>query len=76
MQMGMIGPGRMGANMTRRLLGQGHGCVVYDAAPAALKALQDAGAIPVTSIADLVKTLAAPRVVWLMLPTAVVEPAL
>jgi 6-phosphogluconate dehydrogenase len=73
MQMGMIGLGRMGANMTRRLLGQGHRCVVHDAAPGAAEALQSAGAIAATSVADLVKTLAAPRVLWLMLPAAVVE---
>jgi len=76
MQMGMIGLGRMGANMTRRLLAQGHACVVHDASPAASKALQDAGAIPAASIAELVKTLPTPRVLWLMLPAAVVEQAL
>ena len=76
MQMGMIGLGRMGANMTRRLLARGHACVVHDASPAALSALQELGAVSAASVAELVKKLATPRVVWLMLPAAVVESTL
>ena len=76
MHVGMIGLGRMGANMTRRLLARGHACAVYDAAPAAAESLREAGAVPAASIADLVKALPHPRVLWLMLPAAVVEDTL
>ena len=73
MQLGMIGLGRMGANMAWRLLARGHACTVYDAEPAAVQALQDAGAQPARTLAELVQRLPTPRVVWLMLPAAVVE---
>ncbi|HEY4128512.1 MAG TPA: decarboxylating 6-phosphogluconate dehydrogenase [Gammaproteobacteria bacterium] len=76
MHVGMIGLGRMGANMTRRLLASGHHCVVYDADPAAVCMLQEVGAESVTGLQELVQKLPAPRVLWLMLPAAVVERSL
>jgi 6-phosphogluconate dehydrogenase len=68
MQLGMIGLGRMGGNMVRRLLRAGHQCVVYDASPEAVKQLAGEGATAATSLADLVQKLAPPRPVWIMLP--------
>jgi 6-phosphogluconate dehydrogenase len=68
MDIGMVGLGRMGANMTRRLLRGGHRVVVYDRAPAAVQALVAEGAHGVASLAQLVETLPPPRVVWLMVP--------
>ena len=68
MQLGVIGLGRMGANIVRRLTRAGHACVVYDRDPAPGKALAGDGAMPVESIAAMVGTLAAPRTVWIMLP--------
>ena len=73
MQLGMIGLGRMGANMVRRLMKAGHQCVVYDRNADAVKELAAAGATGATSSADLVKKLTAPRAVWLMVPAAVVD---
>jgi 6-phosphogluconate dehydrogenase len=73
MQIGMIGLGRMGSDMTRRLLKKGHACVVHDIHPAAVAALQEDGAIASASLADFVSKLKQPRVVWLMLPTAIVD---
>jgi 6-phosphogluconate dehydrogenase len=73
MQIGMIGLGRMGANMVRRLLRGGHECVVYDANPANVKQLASEGAIGSNSMDDFVHKLKTPRTVWLMLPAAVVE---
>jgi 6-phosphogluconate dehydrogenase len=73
MQLGMIGLGRMGANMVRRLMGAGHTCVVYDVNPAAVQALAADGATGAASLAALVGTLAAPRAVWLMVPAALVD---
>jgi len=64
----MIGLGRMGANMTRRLMHGGHSCVVYDRAPAQTFAVAREGATPAESLEDLVRKLPAPRIVWLMLP--------
>lgn len=72
MQIGMVGLGRMGANMTRRLLRSGHQCVVFDAYPGAVSALVADGALAAESLAALVAQLAAPRCIWLMLPAAVV----
>ena len=69
MQLGMIGLGRMGANIVRRLMRQGHGCVVYDRDPAPGKALAADGAHTVGSLAEVVKSLAAPRAIWVMLPS-------
>jgi len=71
MQIGMIGLGRMGANMVRRLLKAGHECVVFDVNKANVDALVAEGAVGSTSMADLVSKLAAPRAVWLMLPAAI-----
>lgn len=73
MQIGMIGLGRMGANMVRRLQRAGHQCVVFDRDSAAALALAKEGAIAAASLPDLVSRLAAPRAVWLMLPAAVVD---
>ena len=72
MQVGMIGLGRMGANMVRRLMRGGHRCVVHDVTPAAVEALAREGATGATSLDALVTGLAAPRVVWLMVPAAAV----
>jgi len=74
MKIGMVGLGRMGANMTRRLLRAGHECVVFDVKPDAAKDL--AGAVPAGSLNELVQQLPAPRAVWMMLPAAVVDPTL
>jgi 6-phosphogluconate dehydrogenase len=73
MQLGMIGLGRMGANMVRRLLRKNHQCVVFDRSPDAVKELVKEKAVGVTSLPDLVKKLKAPRAVWLMVPAAVVD---
>ncbi|GAB4351265.1 MAG: decarboxylating 6-phosphogluconate dehydrogenase [Immundisolibacter sp.] len=73
MQTGMIGLGRMGANMTRRLLRDGHQMVVYDRQPEAVAALAQEGALPAHSLAELVDQLTPPRVCWLMLPAAGVD---
>ncbi|MGC3982968.1 MAG: decarboxylating 6-phosphogluconate dehydrogenase [Steroidobacteraceae bacterium] len=72
MQIGMVGLGRMGANMVRRLLGRGQQCVVYDMHAAAVDAMAGEGALAAHSLAEMVAKLSAPRVVWLMLPAAVV----
>jgi len=73
MQLGMIGLGRMGANMVHRLIAGGHRCVVYDRSPKAVEELARAKAVGASSIADLVKKLETPRAVWLMVPAAVVD---
>ncbi len=73
MQLGMIGLGRMGSNMVRRLLRAGHECVVFDQTPAAVQALAKEKATGVSSVADLVRGLAKPRTVWLMVPAAAVD---
>jgi 6-phosphogluconate dehydrogenase len=73
MQLGMIGLGRMGANMVRRLLRAGHSCVVYNRTPQAVAELAAEGAVGAGSLADLVAKLAAPRTVWLMVPAAAVD---
>jgi 6-phosphogluconate dehydrogenase len=73
MQLGLIGLGRMGANMAHRLIAGGHQCVVFDRAPKAVEELTRAKAIGASSIADLVKKLETPRAVWLMVPAAVVD---
>jgi 6-phosphogluconate dehydrogenase len=73
MQLGMIGLGRMGANMVLRLLKGGHECVVFDASPQAVDALAQAGATGATSLRDLVAKLQKPRALWLMVPVAVVD---
>ena len=73
MQLGMIGLGRMGANMVRRLIRNGHPCVVYDRSEPAVQELVKEKAVGATSLADFVKKLEKPRVVWLMVPAAVVD---
>ena len=73
MQLGMIGLGRMGANMVRRLQKGGHTCVVYDMSAEAVAALAKEKATPSSSLADFVKKLEKPRAIWLMVPAAVVD---
>ena len=73
MQIGMIGLGRMGANMVRRLLKGGHECVVFDRSLEAVEELVEESAVGSSSLADFVQKLAKPRVVWLMVPAAVVD---
>ena len=73
MQLGMIGLGRMGANMVRRLLRDGHECVVFDMSAAAVAELAKEKAIGTGSLAEFVKALKKPRVVWLMVPAGVVD---
>jgi 6-phosphogluconate dehydrogenase len=73
MQIGMIGLGRMGANMSTRLLRAGHECVVYDRNAEAVRNLAANGALGAASIADLCANLAQPRAVWIMVPAAVVD---
>jgi len=73
MQIGMIGLGRMGANMVRRLSRAGHQCVVFDHSSEAVQALAKEGMTPADSVQDFVNKLSTPRVVWLMLPAAVVD---
>jgi 6-phosphogluconate dehydrogenase len=73
MQIGMIGLGRMGANMVRRLIRKGHSCVVFNRSPQAVDELVREKAIGATSLADVVKKLEKPRAIWLMVPAAVVD---
>ena len=73
MQLGMIGLGRMGANMVRRLLKGGHQCVVFNRSPKPVNELVQEGAIGSTSLSDLATKLAKPRAIWLMVPAAAVE---
>ena len=73
MQLGMIGLGRMGANMVRRLIKNGHQCVVYDRSSQAVAGLAKEKAVGASSLADLVKQLEKPRAIWLMVPAAVVD---
>ena len=68
MQLGMIGLGRMGANIVRRLMRHGHSCVVYDRSPDLGRQLAAEGATAAASLTELVANLAAPRAVWIMLP--------
>ncbi|HEX8771472.1 MAG TPA: decarboxylating 6-phosphogluconate dehydrogenase, partial [Acidimicrobiales bacterium] len=70
MQLGMVGLGRMGANLVRRLMKDGHECVVYDISPAAVSELEGEGAIGASSIEDFVSKLSAPRAAWVMVPAA------
>ena len=73
MQIGMVGLGRMGANMVRRLIKGGHECVVFDRSPKPVEELAGENAVPATSIKDLVSKLNKPRALWLMVPAAVVD---
>jgi 6-phosphogluconate dehydrogenase len=73
MQLGMIGLGRMGANLVRRLMKDGHSCVVYDRAADAVKTLAGEGATGTSSLADFVAKLEKPRAVWIMVPAGAVQ---
>jgi 6-phosphogluconate dehydrogenase len=73
MQIGMIGLGRMGANMVRRLIRKGHICVVFNRSPQAVNELVKEKAIGATSLADVVNKLERPRAIWLMVPAGVVD---
>ena len=76
MELGMIGLGRMGGNMVRRLVRSGHRCVVHDRAPAMVSALAGEGAVGAVSIEEFVDALATPRTIWIMVPAAVVDSAI
>ena len=73
MQLGMVGLGRMGANMVRRLVRAGHECVVFDMSPQVVEALSREKAIGSTSLQDLTRKLKSPRAVWIMVPAAAVD---
>ncbi|MDR6866047.1 6-phosphogluconate dehydrogenase [Microbacterium resistens] len=68
MEIGMVGLGRMGANIARRIMRAGHDCVVYDVNPASVEALVEDGATGAGSLAELVSTMSSPRAIWLMIP--------
>ena len=76
MELGMIGLGRMGTNMVRRLMRAGHRCVVYDRQPEVVKALTKEGAVGTASLEDFAQKLKLPRTVWMMVPAAAVDPTL
>ncbi len=76
MQLGMIGLGRMGANMVQRLLAAGHACVVYDTHPNAVQEAAGRGATPSSGLADFATKLRTPRAVWMMVPAAAVDAVL
>ena len=76
MQLGMIGLGRMGANIVRRLMKDGHDCVVYDVSADAVEELAGEGAAGANSLDDFVSKLTKPRAAWLMVPAAVVDKTL
>ena len=76
MELGMIGLGRMGTNMVRRLLRAGHRCVVYDLHKEVVQTLVKEGAVGTTSLEDFANTLKTPRAAWMMVPAAVVDPTL
>ena len=76
MQLGMIGLGRMGANLVRRLMRDGHRCVAYDVNPDVVKSLEGEGAAGAESLADFVAKLDTPRAIWIMVPAGIVEKTL
>ncbi|HEY8217706.1 MAG TPA: decarboxylating 6-phosphogluconate dehydrogenase [Acidimicrobiia bacterium] len=76
MQLGMIGLGRMGANLVRRLMKDGHECVVYDVSADAVKQLESEGATGATTLQEFADKLTQPRAAWIMVPTAVVDSTL
>src|SRR5690242_17802585 len=76
MQSGMMGLGRMGANMVQRVISKGHGCGVFDTSPKAVAEMTKHGAAGAASLSDLVQRLREPRVIWLMVPAAVVDSAI
>jgi 6-phosphogluconate dehydrogenase len=73
MQLGMVGLGRMGANMVRRLMRGGHQCVVYDVAPAAVQGMRKEGAVGAATLDEFVQNLTKPRAAWVMVPLEYVE---
>jgi len=73
MQLGMVGLGRMGSNMVKRLIQGGHDCVVFDRSPQSVEELVKAKAVGATALPDLIKKLEKPRAIWLMIPAAAVE---
>jgi len=73
MQLGMVGLGRMGSNMVKRLMNNGHTSVVFDRSPQAVQDLEKAKAVGASSLADMVSKLSKPRAIWLMIPAAVVD---
>ena len=73
MQLGMVGLGRMGANMVRRLMKEGHHCIAFDQSQENVTILEKEGAIGSTSLSDMVSKLTTPRAIWLMVPAAVVD---
>jgi 6-phosphogluconate dehydrogenase len=75
MELGIVGLGRMGANMARRLMRDGHRCVVYDVDPAAISALQDEGAEAAEALSDLASKLTHPRTIWVMVPAGEITEA-
>src|ERR1700751_3416055 len=76
MQLGMIGLGRMGANLVRRVLRDGHPCVGYDVNPGGVKPLEADGAVGASTLEEFVSKLEKPRNVWIMVPAGIVEPTL
>ena len=76
MQLGMVGLGRMGANMVRRLMKGGHNCVVFDRSPKSVAELAGEGATGSSSIQNFITKLQNPRAIWLMIPAAVVDPTI
>src|SRR5690242_5657090 len=73
MQLGMIGLGRMGSNLVRRLMRDGHHCVTYDVNPDAVKAMEAEGAVGSSSLAQFVAALEKPRNIWIMVPAGIVD---
>ena len=76
MELGMIGLGRMGSSMVRRLLRAGHQCIVYDIHSETVQTLVKEGAVGTTSLEDFVHKLSKPRALWMMVPAAAVDPTL
>ena len=76
MQMGMVGLGRMGANMVRRLIRDGHELAVYDVRPDSVTALEQEGASGTSSLQELVAKLTPPRAIWVMVPAAFTDATL
>ena len=76
MELGMVGLGRMGANMVRRLLKGKHQCVVYDRSAEAVQALVNEGAVGAASLAEFIAKMQTPRAIWLMIPAALVDATL
>src|SRR5208282_5278357 len=76
MQLGMVGLGRMGGNIVRRLVNQGHHCVVYDVNPQAVSLLAGDRVVGASSYQDMATKMETPRAIWMMLPAAVTQDAL